>query len=131
MIIIFMKRFIVSLFLLISVNAFALPQGFSGAAKPNSAPQGFNLNIMPNSIKGVKDNAKDGDHVLLQGVFTGEDDGEGSYTFEDKDKNKIQVSIHTENLTLIANSPYFIWGNVKKSLFNCSIELIYISDPQY
>lgn len=127
----FMKKYILLFLLTVSLSSFAGPQGFSGAAKPNSAPQGFNLNIMPNSVQGVKDNAKDGDHVLLQGIFTGENDGKGNYSFEDKDNNKIQVSIHADNLTLIANSPYFIWGIVKKSFFNCSIELIYISDPQY
>lgn len=120
------------LFLLtVSVSSFAGPQGFSGAAKPNNAPQGFNQNIMPNTVLGVKENAKDGDHVLLQGIFTGENDGKGNYTFEDKDKNKIQISIHTDNLTIMTNNTYFIWGNVKKSLFDCYIELIYISDPQY
>ena len=57
------------------------PRGFPQHGVQRAAPQGFGLETsQPNSIHGVKTHAKDGDFVVLEGMFSVVEHG-GDKTF--------------------------------------------------
>ena len=122
-------KYLSLLCIFLSVYVFALPQGFDSIDKPSAAPRGFNHNTKPNSIKGIKEIAQDGDYVLFKARFTGERTKENYYTFIDNDNIKVDVFIPDDNIVLYKNATYFLWGTVKRSWFNFSINLNNISDP--
>ena len=70
----------------------------------------------PNTVKGVKENAKEGDYSLLRGVFTRKLE---KYIFEFKDEKGDSLEVSFEGvqipLDLTFNYPYFLWGCVLKN----------------
>ncbi len=104
------------------------PRGFPQHGVQRAAPQGFGLETsQPNSIKGVKTHAKDGDFVVLEGMFSAVEHG-GSKVFylQDAAGDQIEVDISGSNNATDPQGdvPYFLWGQVKTSWFDTSISAI-------
>lgn len=104
------------------------PRGFPQHGVQRAAPQGFGLETSkPNSVKGVKTHAKDGDFVLLEGMFSAVKKGNDQvFYLKDAQGDAIEVDITNSNNTTEPTSdvPYFLWGQVKTSWFNTSISAI-------
>lgn len=104
------------------------PRGFPQHGVQRAAPQGFGLETsQPNSIHGVKTHAKDGDFVVLEGMFSVvEQGGDKTFYLQDAKGDQIEVDISNSNNSTDpeGNVPYFLWGQVKTSWFNTSITAI-------
>lgn len=104
------------------------PRGFPQHGVQRAAPQGFGLETSkPNSIKGVKTRAKDGDFVVLEGTFTLVQQGSDKiYFLKDAKGDSIEVDISSSNNAAepVSDVPYFLWGQVKTSWFDTFISAI-------
>ena len=82
----------------------------------------------PNTIQGVKKQARDGDYVLLKGTFISKVDA-GIYEFHDEAKDAIFVDFGEAYALndLFFNREFFIWGTVQRSGKNVIIKAISLS----
>jgi hypothetical protein len=106
---------------------------FMASLQTEAAPaSGFDLEFKkpnpPNSVKGVLENAKELDYVLLCGSFVEIIDRE-NYKFSDDKGNKIIVyfagGIIPEDLTL--NYEYYLWGQIIERQNNKVLHALVIS----
>ena len=71
--------------------------------------------VPPNTVKGVRHQAKDGDFALLRGKFTQQKESD-LFSFTDDGRHFIDVRFDQgavpSDFTL--NSPYFLWGQMQK-----------------
>lgn len=80
-------------------------------AKRESAPV-----VQPNTVKGVRHQAKDGDFALLRGKFTQQKESE-LFSFTDDGRHFIDVRFDQGSVPsdFVLNSPYFLWAQMHKS----------------
>ncbi|MBE6422682.1 hypothetical protein [Succinivibrio dextrinosolvens] len=87
----------------------------------------------PNSVKGVKKVAKEGDYVLLRGVFVRRADA-GIYEFHDDAGDGLFVDLGKSfvlNERFFNTSEFFIWGTVKDNNKSTTIEAISMSAKSF
>ncbi len=87
----------------------------------------------PNTIKGVKEVAKEGDYVLLRGVFVRRADA-GIYEFHDDAGDGLFVDLGKSfvlNERFFNTSEFFIWGTVKENNKSTTIEAISMSAKSF
>lgn len=128
-----MLKYTLIILSLYSVCAFANPRGFNDDNANNYMhhPQGFNLMQKANTVNGIKDNAQDGDYVLLPGYFS-EKINDYKYIFKDVLNNSIEINLNNIVYSNIDfDGYYFIWGKVNKNFFKTSVNVEYISTPRF
>lgn len=123
-----MKRLLLISLLAYATQALSLPQGFSGPAPKRQMPLGFDQLTEPNTIKGVLNNARDKDFVLLQGSFV-KKLNITDYTFEDEAGDSIVIHIGNTNIVPLVDAKYMIWCVVDKGLFQTRLIVDLISAP--
>ncbi len=105
--------------LILPCLCFARPQGFDGS---------FERPEPPNSIKGLQENGKDGDYVLLMGRFV-KKLSDTDYLFEDHKKDQIKVVF--TNLIVPAdfelNINYVIWTQILKTGMSAKLNMQLLS----
>lgn len=87
----------------------------------------------PNSVKGVKNVAKEGDYVLLRGVFVRRADA-GVYEFHDDAGDGLFIDLGKSfvlNERFFNTSEFFIWGTVKNNDKTTTIEAISMSAKSF
>lgn len=136
---VFIKYILPSIMMMLLVSfvffkpaAIAAPQGFSGDSLQRSAPQGFGLeSTTPNTVKGVLENGRTDDYVVLEGRFITDTehkykDNLPHFLFTDANGDSIMVDISKSNNAdaPMANVKYYIWGTIKQSLFSTHVKVI-------
>lgn len=87
----------------------------------------------PNSVKGVKKVAKEGDYVLLRGVFVRRADA-GVYEFHDDAGDGLFIDLGKSfvlNERFFNTSEFFIWGQVRENNKSTTIEAISMSAKSF
>ena len=85
----------------------------------------------PNTVKGVRANAKEGDYALLRGFFIERLD-ETTFLFKDENGDSLNVSFEGVQipLDLTFNYPYFLWGCVLENDETTLIQAQFLSPKQ-
>ena len=83
------------------------------ADKNMSVPKDLPPSDVPNTIKGLMENGREGDFALLRGFFVKKLD-ENSFSFMDDNHDVLNVILIDQKLQteIYANQRYFIWGRI-------------------
>ena len=78
-----------------------------------SVPKDLPPSDVPNTIKGLMENGREGDFALLRGFFVKKLD-ENSFSFMDDNHDVLNVILIDQKLQteIYANQRYFIWGRI-------------------
>lgn len=93
-----------------------LPSSLSLAEMPTGFDPQFSKPAAPNSIAGLKKNAKENDYALLRGEFVERID-ENTFIFQDEKHGQCRVVFVTGTVPpdLSKNYEYFIWTRITKT----------------
>ena len=100
---------------LIAVAFFLVLPNFSAEdAAPSSCKEP--VTVPPNTVKGVRHQAKDGDFALLRGKFT-QQKGNELFSFTDDGRHFIDVRFDSGSVPddFVLNGYYYLWGQMHKN----------------